>query len=117
MSQGSDPELIILLESYISWEVIERHQMIRVKLSGQLGDFTGGAHEVKVDSAPTILKLVYELEERFPGIRGRILDDQEKARPYVNIFVDGENIRETGKEKTRLADGNLVYILPSVAGG
>jgi molybdopterin synthase sulfur carrier subunit len=91
--------------------------MIRVKLSGQLGDFTGGASEVKIDSAPTVLELVEALDERFPGIRGRILDDQEKARPYVNIFVDGENIREMREEMTRLADGNLVYILPSVAGG
>ncbi len=91
--------------------------MIRVRLSGQLGDYTGGAKEVSVASAPTVLKLVDALEEKFPGIRGRILDDQEKARPYVNIFVDGENIRETGEELTRLSDGNLVYILPSVAGG
>ncbi len=57
------------------------------------------------------------LDEKFPGIRGRILDDQDKARPYVNIFVDGEDIRETGRERTRLNDGSLVYILPSVAGG
>ena len=91
--------------------------MIRVKLSGQLRDCTGGTREVTVDSAATVLRLIDALEERFPGIRGRILDDQEKARQYVNIFVDGENIRETGSERTRLSDGNLVYILPSVAGG
>lgn len=91
--------------------------MIRVKLSGQLRDFTGGIREVTVDSAVTVLRLIDALEERFPGIRGRILDDQSKARPYVNIFVNGENIRDAGHEGTRLSDGNLVYILPSVAGG
>jgi sulfur-carrier protein len=91
--------------------------MIKVKLSGQLSDFTGDAHEVKIDSAATVLGLVDALDEQFPGIRGRILDDQDKTRPYVNIFVDGEDIRETGRERTRLSDGNLVYILPSVAGG
>ncbi len=91
--------------------------MIKVKLSGQLSDFTGDATEVKVESAATVLGLVDALDEKFPGIRGRILDDQDKARPYVNIFVDGEDIRETGRERTRLSDGSLVYILPSVAGG
>ena len=91
--------------------------MIRVKLSGQLGDFTGGTREVTVDSAATVLRLIDALEVRFPGIRGRILDDQGKARPYVNIFVDGENIKESGHEGTRLSNGNLVFILPSVAGG
>jgi len=91
--------------------------LIRVKLSGQLGDFTGGASEVKVESAGTVLKLVEALDEKYPGIGARILDEQEKARPYVNIFVDGENIRDGKEEMTKLSDGNLVYILPSVAGG
>ena len=91
--------------------------MIRVKLSGQLRDCTGGAKEVTVASAATVLALIDALEERFPGIRGKILDDQEKARPYVNIFVDGENIRDAEHEGTKLSQGNTVYILPSVAGG
>ncbi len=91
--------------------------MIRVKLSGQLREFTRDTREVAVDSAPTVLKLIEVLEERFPGIKDRILDDQEKTRPYVNIFVNGENTREMGEERTKLGDGNTVYILPAVAGG
>ena len=70
-----------------------------------------------VDSAVNVLRLIDALDERFPGIRGRILDDQGRARPYVNIFVDGENIKESGREDTRLRNGNIIYILPSVAGG
>jgi sulfur-carrier protein len=91
--------------------------MIRVKLSGQLSECTGGTREVRVDSAGNVLGLIEGLEAKFPGIKNRILDDQDRARPYVNIFVDGENIRDSGRERTRLSDGDMVHILPSVAGG
>jgi sulfur-carrier protein len=91
--------------------------LIRVKLSGQLRDCTGDAREVEMASARTVIQLIDALEARFPGIRGRILDDQDKPRSYVNIFVDGESIRETGMEGTKLKDGDRVHILPSVAGG
>lgn len=57
------------------------------------------------------------LDMRFPGIKGCILDDQDKIRVYVNIFVNGENVRELRMEKTVLRDGDEVHILPSIAGG
>ena len=53
----------------------------------------------------------------FPGIEDRILDDQGETRPFVNIFVNGENIRDGAKENTKLNEGDIVHILPSVAGG
>lgn len=53
----------------------------------------------------------------FPGIKDRIFDDQERTRPYVNIFVNGENARDLKEEVTTLKDGDIVHVLPSVAGG
>ena len=43
----------------------------------------------------------------FPGIKHRILDDQDKTREYVNIFVNGENIRDCENENTRLKAGDV----------
>jgi MoaD family protein len=91
--------------------------MIRVNISGHLKDYTGEAREFEVDSTNDVLAMVVELDHRFPGIRSRILDDQDKTRPYVNIFVNGENARDIEHEGTRLKDGDVVHILPSVAGG
>ncbi|MDG7006741.1 MAG: MoaD family protein [Nitrososphaerota archaeon] len=91
--------------------------MIRVRLTGQLRDLTNGAREIELDSASDIDGVVGELDRTFPGIARKIVDDQGKIRPYVNVFVNTENSRDLGKEKTKLKDGDTVHILPSVAGG
>jgi molybdopterin converting factor small subunit len=61
--------------------------------------------------------MVSELEAAFPGIGRRIVDDQGRIRAYVNVFVNQDNSRELENERTRLKDGDVVHILPSVAGG
>ena len=58
-----------------------------------------------------------ELEVEYPGLGRRIVDDQGKIRTYVNVFVNSRNSRELRNEKTRLNEGDVVHILPSIAGG
>jgi sulfur-carrier protein len=91
--------------------------LIRVQLSGQLRDWTNGVSRVELDSGPDVLSVVRKLDARFPGLGQRIVDDQERIRPHVNVFVNLENSRELGKEKARVKDGDTVHILPSVSGG
>ncbi len=91
--------------------------MIRVRLAGQLKDLTRGASEVDLDAANDLNSIFRELDDAYPGIGRRIVDDQGKIRRYVNVFVNAENSRALENEKTRLKDGDVVHILPSVAGG
>lgn len=91
--------------------------MIRVKLSGQLQDYAGGKRELQIGRAGDVLDMVKELDRVYPGIEQRILNDQERIRPYVNVFVNSLNTRDAKEEKTLLKDGDVVFILPSVAGG
>ena len=91
--------------------------MIRVKLSGQLEDYTGGKRELQIGNADDVLTMVKELEKAYPGVGQRILNDQELIRPYVNVFINSLNARDAKGEKTPLKDGDVVHILPSVAGG
>lgn len=93
--------------------------MIKVRISGHLKDYTGRRREIEIDSkVDTILDLVGFLDQLYPGIKRRILDDQDITRQYVNIFLNGEELRSfEKKENTRLKEGDLVHILPSVAGG
>ena len=86
-------------------------------LTGQLRDLTNGAREVELGSAADIEGVVGELDRTFSGIGRRIVDDQGKIRPDVNVFVNSANSRELKSERTRLKDGDTVHILPSVAGG
>jgi sulfur-carrier protein len=91
--------------------------LIRVKIAGHLQDYTGGKREFQITKAYDVLGMVNELNRTFPGIAQRILNDQERIRTYVNVFVNGDNTRDREGEMTRLKDGDVVHILPSVAGG
>jgi sulfur-carrier protein len=91
--------------------------LIRVRLTAQLKDWTGGVKQVELRSPHDVHEAVMELDSSFPGIAQRILDDQDRVRAHVNIFVNSENSRTLNNEKTRLKDGDVVLILPSVAGG
>lgn len=91
--------------------------MIRILLTGQLRDLTRGTREVELGPATDVGAMVGELDRTFPGIGMKIVDDQGRIRPYVNVFVNKENSRDLRREKTRLKDGDTVHILPSVAGG
>ena len=92
--------------------------MILVHISGHLKDYTGKKREVQIsEKVSNVSSLVDRLNEMFPGIKDRIFDDQDRTREFVNIFVNGTNIRDGEKESTNLKDGFTVHILPSVAGG
>ena len=91
--------------------------MATVFVSGHLKDYTGNKREFHISDAGTISDLILKLNGMFPGIQDRIFDEHDETRPFVNIFVNGENIREGEKERTKLKDKDTVHILPSVAGG
>jgi len=92
--------------------------LIKVHISGHLKDYTGKTRDFEIpDGEENVGQLVSYLEVMFPGIKHRIFDDQDRTREFVNIFVNGENIRDHENENTRLKAGDLVHILPSVAGG
>lgn len=90
---------------------------MKVFLTGHLKDYTGNKREFEISDARTISELVIRLNKMFPGIQDRIFDEHDATRPFVNIFVNGENIRDSDRERTTLKDKDTVHILPSVAGG
>jgi MoaD family protein len=90
---------------------------VHVHISGHLRQLIGSKKEVDVFGVSSVSDLVGKLDEMFPGIKDRVFDDQDKTREFVNIFVNGENIRDREQEKTKLKQEDSVYILPSVAGG
>ena len=89
---------------------------VRVRIPTPLRQLTNGERLVEVGGAD-LAQAIDELDRRFPGLRARIVDEQGEVLRFVNIFVNGENIREKAFEDTSLKDSDLVHILPSVAGG
>ena len=90
---------------------------VRIHLTGHLGTYTESKVDIEIPQARDILDLLMRLFVIFPALRDRIQDEHDKTRPYVNIFLNEENIRDLQSEKTKVRDGDEVYILPSVAGG
>ncbi len=89
---------------------------VQVRVPTPLRRFTGGAEEVTVNGT-TVAALVDDLESNHPGMKERICDEEGKVRRFVNIFVNGDDIRFLNNLDTPVKDGDEVSIVPAIAGG
>ena len=76
---------------------------------------TEGAREVEARGG-TVRELLDDLTGRFPALRGLLLEDEELA-PFVNVYVEGEDVRTRDGLETAVEDGSTVILLPAMAGG
>ncbi|MGH2914286.1 MAG: ubiquitin-like small modifier protein 1 [Solirubrobacteraceae bacterium] len=88
---------------------------VSVKIPSQLRSATDGAAQASVDGA-TVGEVLDSLYERFGELRSRIAQDGGLRR-FVNVYVEGEDIRFLDGLDTPVSDGDEVTILPAVAGG
>lgn len=88
---------------------------IEVRIPSVLRQFTGGAKVVHGQGA-TVGAVLEDLDRSHPGFRGQVLDDGQ-PRQFVNIYVNDEDIRYLGKLEAPVQEGDVVSILPAVAGG
>jgi molybdopterin converting factor small subunit len=89
---------------------------VTVQLPAPLRPFAEGAAELTV-AAGTVRAALAELGEGRPNLASRLLTPEGELRPYVNVFVGERNIRRLQGLDTPLADGDVVAIIPAVAGG
>ncbi len=89
---------------------------VTVKIPTQLRPVTGGESEASVEDAATVGDVLDGLYQRFDGLRERIAVDGDLRR-FVNVYVEGEDIRFLDGLETSVEDGDEVTILPAVAGG
>ena len=89
---------------------------VTVKLPPLLREKAGNRKSVTV-SGSTICEIIDALEHDYPGLRFNLCYETGELRPYVNIFLDGENIRYMQDLDTPVHMGATIYILQSVAGG
>ena len=98
---------------------IERGEVVRsgvlVHVPGALRSYTQGQDEVLIE-AGSLSELLGRLDDAFPGIRDRIVDETGRTRKFVNLFLNEELVREP-LESVRLSPGDVLHVLPSVAGG
>ena len=89
--------------------------MTVVRIPPTLRTETGGERQVEARGA-TVRELLEDLSARFPPLAERIWEDGDVA-PFVNVYLDGEDVRTLAGVETQVRDGSTVILLPAMAGG
>lgn len=89
---------------------------VSIRVPTILRSYTGGAKTVS-GAGETLAELLTDLEARHPGLRGRLVTDEGALHRFVNVYVNDEDVRFLGALEAKLSDGDMVTVLPAVAGG
>jgi sulfur-carrier protein len=65
----------------------------------------------------TVEELISDLEKKYPGLKERVCDESGQIRRFINVFINGEDIRFKDGAKTQVSEGSEVSIIPAIAGG
>jgi molybdopterin converting factor small subunit len=96
---------------------------VQVRVPTQLRDVVAGSAVVELDvdqdagSAVSVAALLDAMAAAYPALERRIRDEQGRARPHVNVFVDSDNVRDRDGLATPIRAGEEVSIIPAVSGG
>ena len=86
-----------------------------VRIPPTLREQTGGARQIEADGE-TVRELLDDLMSRFPALRPQLVEDEDIA-PFVNVYVEGEDVRTRDGLDTEVRRGSTVILLPAMAGG
>jgi molybdopterin synthase sulfur carrier subunit len=89
---------------------------VKVRVPTPLRRFTAGLDEVPA-SGESIREIIENLEQRHPGIRERLLDEKGELRRFVNVYLNGDDIRFLDQLNSKVKDGDDISIVPAIAGG
>ena len=89
--------------------------MTIIRIPPTLRTETGGERQVPA-AGDTVRELLDDLMSRFPGLRSQLVEDNEIA-PFVNVYVEGEDVRTLDGLDTAVEVGSTVILLPAMAGG
>ena len=89
---------------------------VNVKSPSPLRALTLDRDTVPADGA-NLQELVDSLEDSFPGMRERLCEESGELRRFVNVYINGEDVRFLDGLQTAIAEGDEISIVPAVAGG
>lgn len=87
-----------------------------VRIPTPLRRMTNGQDKVELQEA-ALSAMIDRLEADYPGIRERLIDENGELRYFVNIYLNGEDVRFLQGLETTAAAGDEISIVPAVAGG
>ena len=90
--------------------------MTRVRIPPVLREAAGGTKEVELEGA-TVGDVLEGLVERFPALRGQLFTPDGDLNRFVNVYLDGEDVRYLSELETPAAERGTIVVLPAMAGG
>jgi len=89
---------------------------VTIRIPVLLRPLVDGKTELSVESG-TVSEILGRVVTDYPGVKDRLYDENGKLRRFINIYVNGEDIRYLSGEATQLKDGDEISIVPAIAGG
>ena len=89
---------------------------LKLSIPTALRRVTGDADVVEVEPG-TVREIISHVDQSYPGFRSRVCEDDDKLRRFINIYVDGEDIRFLDNLATPVPDGAELSIVLAIAGG
>lgn len=90
---------------------------VKVRIPTPLRKLTGDQDVVSADGGGTLIAVIEGLEAQYPGLKERIVDESGDLRRFVNVYINGEDVRFQQGVQTQINAGDEVSIVPAVAGG
>ena len=87
-----------------------------IRIPTPLRKFTAGNSEVEVEGG-TVREIFDHVENSHGGLKEKIFDDAGEIRRFINVFVNGEDVRHAEGLDTPVKDGDEVSVVPAIAGG
>jgi sulfur-carrier protein len=94
----------------------EARLAVEVRIPTVFRKFTAGESVVTLQPG-TIADLIDELDEQYPGMKKQLLAGEGQLHRFVNVYVNDEDARYLDRLDTKVSEGDVVSLLPSVAGG
>jgi MoaD family protein len=89
---------------------------VSVRVTAVLQKLTGGQKTLEANGR-TVAEVFDDIEARYPGFKAQVYGPDGKPHRFVNIYLNDEDIRYTGSIETTLKAGDVLDILPALAGG
>ena len=90
---------------------------VTVRIPTPLRKLTNEQETVTVDESSSLAELIDALEQQHPGLKERLCDETGELRRFVNVYVNGEDVRFLSGLETPIEEGAEVSSVPAVAGG
>ncbi len=87
-----------------------------IRVPTPLRPYTEGQKEIQINGG-TVGEALKDLADRYPSLKPHLFDETGSLRPYVNLFLNDEDVRELQGESTPLSAEDRLMIVPSIAGG